>query len=110
MNNEEAIKEIENYLNYEGSVSIQAIATLYTLYENKKYDYLKLQAFYEKDYIKKDKILKIIKLLEKEQEENRKNLSLGIELLSKNIIDKFSNKIIINFEIRKYLENILKGE
>ncbi len=36
MNNEEAIKEIENYLDYEGSVSIQAIATLYTLYEKEK--------------------------------------------------------------------------
>ena len=33
---EEAIKEIENYLDYEGSVSIQAIATLYTLYNKEK--------------------------------------------------------------------------
>lgn len=81
-----------------------------TLYENKKRDYLKLQAFYEKDYIRKDKIVKIIKELEKEQEENRRNLSLGIELLSNTIIDKFSDKIMINLGIREYLENILKGE
>ena len=33
---EEAIKEIENYLDYEGSVSIQAIATLYTSYNKEK--------------------------------------------------------------------------
>lgn len=78
------------------------------LYENKKRDYLKLQAFYENDYIRKDEILKIIKQLEKEQEENRRNLSLGIELLSNTIIDKFSNKIMINLGIREYLENILK--
>lgn len=64
----------------------------------------------ENNYISKDKIRKIIQELEKEQEENRKNLSIGIELLSNKIIDKFSDKIIINFRIREYLENILKGE
>lgn len=62
----------------------------------------------EKDYIRKDKIREIIKQLEKEQEENRRNLSLGIELLSNTIIDKFSNKIMINLGIREYLENIIK--
>ena len=36
MSEEEAIKEIENYLDYEGSVSIQAIATLYTSYNKEK--------------------------------------------------------------------------
>lgn len=36
MSEEEAIKEIENYLDFEGSVSIQAIATLYTSYEKEK--------------------------------------------------------------------------
>jgi hypothetical protein len=36
MSEEEAIKEIENYLDFEGSVSIEAIATLYTLYKKEK--------------------------------------------------------------------------
>ena len=36
MSEEEAIKEIEDYLDYEGSVSIQAIATLYTSYNKEK--------------------------------------------------------------------------
>ena len=36
MSSVEAIKEIENYLDYEGSVSIQAIATLYTSYNKEK--------------------------------------------------------------------------
>ena len=36
MNIEEAIKEVENYLDYEGSISITAIATLYTAYEKEK--------------------------------------------------------------------------
>lgn len=40
---EEAIKEIERYLDYDGSVSISAIATLYTSYikekeKNKEYE------------------------------------------------------------------------
>lgn len=43
MKEEEAIKEIENYLDYEGSVSIQAIATLYTLYEKEKEKNKKLE-------------------------------------------------------------------
>ena len=33
---EEAIKEIENYLDYVGSISMQAIATLYTSYNKEK--------------------------------------------------------------------------
>jgi len=36
MNIEEARKEVENYLDYEGSISITAIATLYTAYEKEK--------------------------------------------------------------------------
>ena len=51
---EEAIKEIENYLDYEGSVSIQAIATLYTLYNKEKEK--------NKELEKQNKILKVEKV------------------------------------------------
>ena len=51
---EEAIKEIENYLDYEGSVSIQAIATLYTLYDKEKEK--------NKELEKQNKILEVEKV------------------------------------------------
>ena len=51
---EEAIKEIENYLDYEGSVSIQAIAILYTSYNKEKEK--------NKELEKQNKILKVLKV------------------------------------------------
>lgn len=59
---EEAIKEIENYLDYEGSVSIQALATLYTSYNKEKEK--------NKELEKQNKILKEEKIkLETELQE-----------------------------------------
>ena len=67
LSEEEAIKEIEDYLDYEGSVSIQAIATLYTSY-NKEKEKNKLlidgkfrevadkNSYIKDNYISKDKI------------------------------------------------------
>ena len=43
-----AIKEIENYLDYEGSVSINAISTLYTLYNKEKEKNKKLKELLQK--------------------------------------------------------------
>ncbi len=55
MNIGEAIKEVENYLDYEGSISITAIATLYTAYEkekekNKEYKNLLIDMVNQFDY------------------------------------------------------------
>ena len=51
---EEVIKEIENYLDYKGSVSIQAIATLYTFYNKEKEK--------NKELEKQNKILEVEKV------------------------------------------------
>jgi argonaute-like protein implicated in RNA metabolism and viral defense len=48
MSEKEAIKEIENYLDYEGSVSIQAISILYTLYKKEKEKNKKLEELLQK--------------------------------------------------------------
>lgn len=63
MSEEEAIKEIERYLDYDGSVSISAIATLYTSYQKEKEKNALLvnnNGYYDlKDnYISKDEIRK----------------------------------------------------
>ena len=52
-----------DYRSLETNVSI-AIQGLLELYNKKKHDYLVLQAFYSKDYIRKDKIKEKIEELE----------------------------------------------
>ena len=49
MSEEEAIKEVENFLDYEGSISITAIATLYTAYEKEKEKNKKIDEFCRKE-------------------------------------------------------------
>lgn len=49
MGETDAIKEIENYLDYEGSVSIQAIATLYSLYQKEKEKNKRWEEVYDED-------------------------------------------------------------
>lgn len=66
MKEEEIIKRLKNIIEInksflscdiqKGSNIYKDIQGLLNLYENKKLDFMKLQAFYEKDYIRKDKI------------------------------------------------------
>ena len=62
------------------------------------------------NYISKDKIKEKIKQLEKEQEQNSKELARGIDYLSKEMIEASSKKIEINLSIRKYLQELLEGD
>lgn len=57
-----------------------------------------------------DKIKAKIKELEKEQENNRKELYNSIDLLWDKQIDKYSDKIIINMYLRDYLQSLLEKE
>lgn len=62
------------------------------------------------NYISKDKIREKIKELEQKQEDNKKELSKGIDLLSNNIINEASNKISINMTVREILLELLEEE
>ena len=84
LSEEEAIKEIENYLDYEGSVSINAIATLYTLYNKEKEknkEYIEntelLKKYIRENYINKAKIKEKIKWYEETCKHLSKN---GLDL------------------------------
>lgn len=59
-------------------------------------------------YIPESKIKNIINQLEKEQEQNRKELARGIDYLSNEIIESASKKIGINLSIREYLQLLIK--
>lgn len=65
-NVEEAIKEIENYLDYEGSVSIQPIATLYTSYNKEKKAYKELKEIEESHRKENGELREKVKQLEEE--------------------------------------------
>lgn len=71
MSEEEAIKEIENYLDYEGSVSIQAIATLYTLYNKEKEENRIMKAEFERLENIEDDTAQLKLLLKEEKEKNK---------------------------------------
>lgn len=58
-------------------------------------------------YIPETKIKNIIKELEQEQEQNRKELARGIDYLSNEMIESVSKKIEINMSIREYLQELL---
>ena len=87
-----AIKEIEDYLDYEGSVSIQAIATLYTSYNKEKEELKKYKKYYEemeevnKKFIAVDKIKAKIEELKEDIKYSANPLSIdnskfGIKVL-----------------------------
>ena len=59
-------------------------------------------------YNPKAKIKNLIKSLEKQQEENRKELDKGIKYLSDNMVEAAKNKISINMSIREYLQELLE--
>lgn len=61
-------------------------------------------------YIPESKIKSIIKELEKEQEQNRKELARGIDYLSNEMIESASKKIGINLSIREYLQLLIKED
>lgn len=63
---------------------------------------------FEDEFISKDKIKEIIKQLEKEQEQNKKELTRGIDYLSNVMIEAASKKIRINLSIREYLQELLE--
>lgn len=77
MSEEEAIKEIENYLDYEGSVSIQAIAILYTAYNKEK----------EKNKKIEDKIKKAIKEIERRMNLANECIKQEIEIADSNSLN-----------------------
>ena len=84
---EEAIKEIENYLDYEGSVSIQAIATLYTSYNKEKKAYKELKEIEESHRKENGKLRERVKELEEWNEYYRKEM-LSKEYIKLNYIPK----------------------
>lgn len=82
---EEAIKEIENYLAYEGSVSIQAIATLYTSYDKEKEKNRELE--------KQNKILEVEKV------------RYNIQYLESNI-SQTPDTTMVYYSMKKHLETL----
>ena len=64
----------------------------------------------EKNYVSKDKIKAKIEELKKEQLENQKRLRKAIDLLWDTEIEKQSDKICENMEIRKVLQSLLENE
>lgn len=63
---------------------------------------------YELHYIPKSKVREKIEELEKEQEQNRKELDRGLDYLSNEMINSASKKIGINMSIREYLQELLE--
>ena len=63
---------------------------------------------YELHYIPKSKVREKIEELEKEQEQNRKELDRGLNYLSNEMINSASKKIGINMSIREYLQELLE--
>lgn len=63
----------------------------------------------EKNYVSKDKIKAKIEELKKEQLENQKRLRKAIDLLWDTEIEKQSDKICENMEIRKVLQSLLEN-
>lgn len=123
-------KVISNYINDNDSRAIQGLLDLYNKEKEKNKNIedifvadnlpkeqvaiiISKQYFSEykelkSNYISKDKIKNLIKSLEKQQEENRKELDKGIKYLSDNMVEAAKNKIAINMSIREYLEELLK--
>ena len=88
MNIEEAIKEVENYLDYEGYITISAIATLYTAYEKEKEERKRIgKLYYEanENCIKYEKVIKQIVDYVNIDDETMEQLSIfdvnGIEIM-----------------------------
>lgn len=69
-----------------------------------------LYGFCASDYISKSRIKKKILELEEQQKENRKLLYYAVDRLNQSEIDKYCNRIEVNYSIREYLQEILKGE
>lgn len=90
---------------YEDGKHHKLTATAIFAEENKQ---KRLEQMIKQNYISKDKIKNIIKQLEKEQEQNRKELERGIDYLSNTMTESASKKIGINLSIREYLQELLE--
>ena len=94
--------------NYIMSINYDDILYLFKLIDNlynHKFNFL--YGIMTSDYLKKDKIRVKIEELEKENEQNGKDLERAINFLNFNKIDIVSEKIFINMCIKDTLKSLL---
>lgn len=100
-----------------GKETIKQITTILNLIEkqSKEIEELKekneyLPNWVNKKYVSKDKIKAKIEDLEKEQEDNRKDLYNAVNVLNFSKMNIISNRICVNMSIKDILRSLLEKE